>query len=222
MITDMLTNVIDEGTARAARGMLKLSALAGKTGTSRDGWFAGYTPNLVCVVWVGFDDNRQLGLTGAESALPVWAEFVKGAVELRPELGGAAFMRPDGITAVDIDPETGYLAAPDCPQRERIAVTPALAPVAECFTHQPSFVASLASNDSVMTNETGAELTATHAAAAPDVVATTRANSPRGAAATTVTLALPSSQTTQVEHNGDGRARLTNGLRIAAEQSQRR
>ncbi|HLL73213.1 MAG TPA: PBP1A family penicillin-binding protein, partial [Pyrinomonadaceae bacterium] len=93
MITDMLTNVVAEGTARGARGMLKLSAVAGKTGTSRDGWFVGYTPQLVCVVWIGFDDNTQLGLTGAESALPVWEEFVRGAVELRPELGGAAFMR---------------------------------------------------------------------------------------------------------------------------------
>jgi membrane carboxypeptidase/penicillin-binding protein len=78
LITDMLSNVIEEGTARAARGMLKLSALAGKTGTSRDGWFVGYTPNLVCVVWIGYDDNRQLNLTGAESALPVWSEFVQG------------------------------------------------------------------------------------------------------------------------------------------------
>ena len=44
---------------------------AGKTGTSRDGWFAGYTPNMVCVVWVGFDDNSELGLEGAKSALPI-------------------------------------------------------------------------------------------------------------------------------------------------------
>jgi len=136
MITDMLTGVINEGTARAARGMLTGTAVAGKTGTSRDGWFAGYTPRLVCVVWVGFDDNEQLGLTGAESALPVWSEFMKGALELRPELGGAAFVRPSSITTVEIDPETGLRTTPTCSHRERIAITSALAPGIECYTHQ--------------------------------------------------------------------------------------
>src|SRR5206468_3094790 len=128
MITDALTDVIDEGTARAARGLQQQTAVAGKTGTSRDGWFAGYTPNLVCVVWVGFDDNTQLGLTGAASALPIWQEFIQQAVALRPELGGSQFTRPNGITTVEIDTDTGLLATTDCPHRQRIAVTPALVP----------------------------------------------------------------------------------------------
>ena len=98
MLTDMLADVIDHGTARAARGSVKRTAIAGKTGTSRDGWFVGYTPNLVVAVWIGFDDNKQLGLTGAEAALPAWTDFVREAVELRPELGGEAFERPAGIT----------------------------------------------------------------------------------------------------------------------------
>jgi penicillin-binding protein 1B len=68
MITDMLQGVIEEGTARAARGQIPKTAIAGKTGTSRDGWFVGYSKNLVCAVWIGFDDNQQLGLTGAEAA----------------------------------------------------------------------------------------------------------------------------------------------------------
>src|SRR5437763_7959411 len=110
MITDMLSDVIDHGTAHAARGAVKRTAMAGKTGTSRDGWFVGYTPNLVVAVWIGFDDNKQLGLTGAEAALPAWTEFVRNAVELRPELGGEAFARPAGITFVEVDPETGLLA----------------------------------------------------------------------------------------------------------------
>ncbi len=145
MLTDMMTEVINRGTARAARGAVKKTALAGKTGTSRDGWFAGYTPNLVCVVWVGFDDGSELDLTGADSALPVWTEFVRGAVELRPELGGATFERPDSITFVEIDPDTGALASPSCPHRERVAVTPALAPRYECVTHAalPELLASL-------------------------------------------------------------------------------
>ncbi|HEY9502615.1 MAG TPA: PBP1A family penicillin-binding protein, partial [Pyrinomonadaceae bacterium] len=76
MITDMLSDVITRGTARRAKGALGNTAIAGKTGTSRDGWFVGYTPNLVCAVWIGFDDNEQLGLTGAEAALPAWTDFM--------------------------------------------------------------------------------------------------------------------------------------------------
>jgi len=135
MLTDMLTAVIDHGTARAARGAIPGTAVAGKTGTSRDGWFAGFTPNLVCVVWVGFDDGEELKLTGAESALPAWVEFVRRAVELRPELGGQSFERPASITTVEIDPDTGLLAAPSCPQRERVSLAPAFLPDHECSLH---------------------------------------------------------------------------------------
>jgi penicillin-binding protein 1B len=135
MITDALADVIDHGTARAARGAVKKTAIAGKTGTSRDGWFVGFTPNLVVAVWIGFDDNKQLGLTGAEAALPAWTEFVKAAVELRPELGGESFERPAGVTFVEVDPETGLLATSACPQRERIAIAATLAPNLECTMH---------------------------------------------------------------------------------------
>jgi membrane carboxypeptidase/penicillin-binding protein len=133
----MLSSVISEGTAKSARGAIAKTAIAGKTGTSRDGWFVGYTPNLVVAVWVGFDDNRQLGLTGAEAALPAWIDFVKGAVTLRPELGGEAFARPAGVTFVDIDPETGMRASAYCPTRERVAILPSMAPGGECTAHQP-------------------------------------------------------------------------------------
>jgi penicillin-binding protein 1B len=135
MITNMLSAVVDHGTARAARNAVKGTAIAGKTGTSRDGWFVGYTPTLVCAVWIGFDDNQQLGLTGAEAALPTWTEFVRGAVELRPELGGRNFDCPEGIEFVEIDSDTGLLATPACPHRELIAVTERLAPNLECLRH---------------------------------------------------------------------------------------
>ncbi|HMJ24773.1 MAG TPA: transglycosylase domain-containing protein [Pyrinomonadaceae bacterium] len=139
VITDMLAGVIDHGTARAARGAIKNTAMAGKTGTSRDGWFVGYTPNLVCAVWIGFDDNQQLGLTGAEAALPVWTDFMKSAVDLRPELGGRSFAQPDGITIIDVDPETEELATGLCPQHERVAIASAQAPTSECFRHSIYF-----------------------------------------------------------------------------------
>ncbi|HEY6233401.1 MAG TPA: PBP1A family penicillin-binding protein [Pyrinomonadaceae bacterium] len=135
MITNMLSAVIDHGTARAARDLVKATAVAGKTGTSRDGWFVGYTPNLVCVVWIGYDDNKQLGLTGAEAALPAWADFINGAVELKPELGGRNYECPEGIKFVEIDPDNGSLSTLSCPHRELIAVTEKLAPTVECLLH---------------------------------------------------------------------------------------
>ena len=135
MITNMLSAVIDHGTARKARGAVKGTAIAGKTGTSRDGWFVGYTPNLVCAVWIGFDDNKQLGLTGAEAALPAWVDFMKAAIELKPAFGGRNFECPEGIEFVEIDADTGSLATSACPNREVIAVTERLAPNVECILH---------------------------------------------------------------------------------------
>jgi penicillin-binding protein 1B len=135
MITNMLEAVVDHGTAHDARGALNETSFAAKTGTSRDGWFVGYTPNLVCVVWIGFDDNRQLGLTGAASALPAWVDFMQGAVAARPELGGRNFECPEGIEFVEIDADNGLLSTLTCPHRELIAVTERLAPNLECYRH---------------------------------------------------------------------------------------
>lgn len=135
MITNMLSAVVDHGTARAARDLTKTVAIAGKTGTSHDGWFVGYTPNLVCVVWIGFDDNQQLGRTGADAALPAWMDFVKAAVELKPALGGRNFECPEGIKFVEIDADAGSISTLSCPHRELIAVTERLAPNVECSRH---------------------------------------------------------------------------------------
>jgi penicillin-binding protein 1B len=135
MITNMLAGVIERGTARKARGAVPGTAIAGKTGTSRDGWFVGYSPNLVCVVWIGFDDNKQLGLTGAEAALPAWVDFMNEAVALRPDLGGENFECPEGIEFVEIDSMTGLISTVTCPVRELIAVTDRLSPNLECYLH---------------------------------------------------------------------------------------
>ena len=135
MITNMLAGVIDRGTARKARGAVPGTAIAGKTGTSRDGWFVGYSPNLVCAVWIGFDDNKQLGLTGAEAALPAWAEFMNEAIAVRPDLGGEHFECPEGIEFAEIDSLTGLRSTVTCPVRELIAVTEKMAPNMECYLH---------------------------------------------------------------------------------------
>jgi penicillin-binding protein 1B len=213
MITDALADVIDEGTARAARGLERQTAVAGKTGTSRDGWFAGYTPNLVCVVWVGFDDNTQLGLTGAQAALPIWQEFVQQAVALRPELGGERFIRPDGITTVEIDTDTGLIATPDCPHHERIAVTPALVPTSECFMHRPPLALAALSDTTGSTSVPPSPQNIVVNAAARVAANTRPAHTLPDHAAAVVSFNAP----TQVEFNEQGRARLANDVRVARE-----
>lgn len=135
MITNMLAAVVDHGTARAARDAMKGTAVAGKTGTSRDGWFIGYTPHLVCAVWIGFDDNSQLGMTGAAAALPLWTEFMQSALALRPELGGRVFECPEGIEFIETDVDSGLLSTLTCPHRELVAITERLAPNFECYQH---------------------------------------------------------------------------------------
>ena len=74
-----------------------------------DGWFAGFTSKLICVVWVGFDDNRDFKLEGARSALPIWVEFMKRAHQHREYRNVHSFEAPDGIVTVEIDAETGEL-----------------------------------------------------------------------------------------------------------------
>src|SRR5688572_6134353 len=139
IVTNMLEGVIDHGTATRARALLKNTALAGKTGTSRDGWFIGYTPNLVVAVWVGFDDNEQLGMTGGEAALPIWMDFMKSAVDLRPELGGKSFAQPADVALVDVDSDTNQITMGSCPEHERIAILLSQQPTTECLRHNPSF-----------------------------------------------------------------------------------
>jgi len=121
VMTSLLKDVVNRGTAAklsgyGLRNVPGKFGIAGKTGTSRDGWFAGYTPNLVCVVWVGFDDNSQLNLTGAESALPIWADFMNAALAAHPEWGGDWEM-PGNIEQTEIDPRTGQLATAEDPIR---------------------------------------------------------------------------------------------------------
>ena len=115
LMTGLMENVINRGTGARARGMGFTPPAAGKTGTSHDGWFAGYTSGLLCIVWVGFDDNRELNLDGATSALPIWTEFMKKATTAQPWLANAPFVPPEeGITVATIDATTGLLAAAEC------------------------------------------------------------------------------------------------------------
>ncbi len=110
LVENMMEDVLHYGTGAGVRSRGFTLPAAGKTGTSpKDGWFAGFTSNIICVVWVGFDDNRDFKLQGAESALPIWVEFMKRAHQHREYRNVHPFESPDGITTVDIDAETGEL-----------------------------------------------------------------------------------------------------------------
>jgi len=110
LITNMMEDVIQMGTAQAAKGMGR--PLAGKTGTTNDftdAWFVGGAPNLVTGVWVGFDDIRTIGEkeAGARAALPIWISYMKKALQPLPVI---PFTVPDGVVTVKIDPASGLLA----------------------------------------------------------------------------------------------------------------
>ncbi len=117
VMTDMLEGVINYGLGfSAVRGRGFQQPAAGKTGSSHDGWFAGYTSNLVCIVWVGFDDYSDIHLSGAQTAAPIWTEFMKKAALLPHYSDMKAFSQPSGVVDVQLDKVTNLLATPSCPQ----------------------------------------------------------------------------------------------------------
>lgn len=135
LVTYLLEGVLDRGTGHAARTRGFTRPAAGKTGTTNDGrdaWFAGFTPGLVTVVWVGFDDGAPLGLTGAEAALPIWTTFMKTATAASP---AADFPPPAGVALVRIDPYTGGIATAHCPETFVEAFPRGREPTAPCPLH---------------------------------------------------------------------------------------
>jgi penicillin-binding protein 1B len=115
LVTSLLKGVIDRGTGAKARNLGVEGAVAGKTGTTdgyRDAWFVGYTTDLVIGVWVGFDDERPIKLTGAQAALPIWSKL---AARLIPR-DQPDFSMPEGVVERRIDPQTGQLATAQCPE----------------------------------------------------------------------------------------------------------
>jgi len=135
-----MEGVVDRGTARAVRGAGITFPSAGKTGTTNDGrdaWFIGFTPDLLAVVWVGFDRDDVLGLSGAEAALPIWIDFMKAANAGRPS---TPFLVPPGIRTAWIDPASGVLATSRCPTRFEEFFFEGEAPTERCPLHpEPAF-----------------------------------------------------------------------------------
>jgi penicillin-binding protein 1B len=116
LMTNMMEGVLNFGTAFPVRTRGFNSPAAGKTGSSHDGWFAGYTSNLLCIVWVGYDDYSDIRLSGAQTALPIWAEFMKKAVASPRYSDVKPFSQPTGVVDVQLDKLTNLLANASCPE----------------------------------------------------------------------------------------------------------
>jgi penicillin-binding protein 1B len=112
VVTETLAEAVDRGTATRVRSMGYLGPAAGKTGSSHDAWFAGYTPKLLVVVWVGFDDYHNLGMVGGDAAAPIWTDFIKRALASRPDLRAETFTPPAGVEKMETDhqPDQNRLA----------------------------------------------------------------------------------------------------------------
>jgi len=134
LMTNLMEGVINHGTGAGVRSRGFSLPAAGKTGTSRDGWFAGYTKDLLVIVWVGFDDGRDLNLEGSRSALPIWTEFMKRAYEIHPVQNAAQmyFNPPAGIELVQIDYATLHRATPSCTDAFEEAFLEGTAPSEDC------------------------------------------------------------------------------------------
>jgi penicillin-binding protein 1B len=135
LMDQLLEEVVRTGTGAGVWSRGINFPIAGKTGTSHDGWFAGFTSKLICIVWVGFDDNRELNLEGAHSALPVWAEFMKRAHEHREYRNVSEFQAPAGVVGVQIDPASGQLATAACPKVRTEYFIEGTQPVEFCALH---------------------------------------------------------------------------------------
>jgi penicillin-binding protein 1B len=135
LMVNMLEEVLRSGTGAGVRARGFTVPAAGKTGTSRDGWFAGFTSELLCVVWVGFDDNRDLDLEGSRSALPIWTEFMKKALKLPAYADPEPFSPPDGVVSEEICNESGQLAGAYCTDTHREVFVDGTEPTVECQLH---------------------------------------------------------------------------------------
>jgi penicillin-binding protein 1B len=131
----LLEEVVRSGTGASIWSRGINFPVAGKTGTSHDGWFAGFSSKLICLVWVGFDDNRELNLEGAHSALPVWVEFMRRAHQHREYRTVTEFQAPAGVVSTQIDPQSGQIATAQCPKVRTEYFIEGTQPVELCRLH---------------------------------------------------------------------------------------
>lgn len=136
IMNSMLRSVITEGTGRSLTRMGISFPVCGKTGTTnsfRDAWFVGYTPDILALVWVGFDNGDPVQTSGSAAALPVWAEFIKSIPQ---QVSGGWFKTPPGIVKLKICAESGQLATHGCPETVEEVFLSDNAPSEACALHQ--------------------------------------------------------------------------------------
>jgi penicillin-binding protein 1B len=131
VVTDMLREVLSTGTAHAVRSSFDAPA-AGKTGSSHDAWFAGYTSNLLCIVWVGNDDYSDIKLDGARAAAPIWADFMRRARKLSQYHDMQPFTAPPGVVSVQVDKASNLPANETCPDDYDAYFVDGTVPAATC------------------------------------------------------------------------------------------
>ena len=111
----LMQNVMAFGTASVVRGLGFTAPAAGKTGTSHDAWFAGYSSNLLCIIWVGNDDYTNVNLQGADAAAPIWAAFMNRAIRIPQYSDMKSFSAPSGVQVLTVDRASGLIADESCP-----------------------------------------------------------------------------------------------------------
>jgi len=138
VVANMMQSVVNEGTATVIRQLGYEGLAAGKTGTTddyADAWFVGFTPEITCGVWIGFDRKKTIfrGATGGGIAAPVWADFMKTA---RPDsMPSDSFAVPDSIVTVPVCEQTGQLATPACPRVRYEVFIAGTEPKTPCALH---------------------------------------------------------------------------------------
>ncbi len=136
LTTNLMENVINAGTGGRVRSLGFTAPAAGKTGSSHDAWFAGFTSNLLCVVWVGNDDYTDIKIEGSPAAGPIWAAFMKQAVKLPQYSDTKEFTPPAGVDLISLDKITNLLPDEACPETYTAAFLEGTAPTDTC-SHPP-------------------------------------------------------------------------------------
>lgn len=138
-MNSLLRGVVTQGTARSLKDHGIAFPVAAKTGTTnnfKDAWFVGYTPDILALVWVGFDNGDSLSLTGAQAALPIWADLMRAIPE---HISGSWFIKPPGVRECVVCAESGLQAVEDaCPETITEYFLSEHAPKESCRIHEPS------------------------------------------------------------------------------------
>src|SRR4051795_2702125 len=138
VMNDVLKDVFNYGTAAKARSLGFARAFSGKTGTTsnyRDAWFIGYSPRILTLVWIGFDDGHSVRLAGGDACVPIWTAHMNRIDGMVPDVD---WKRPEDVVARQIDPDSGMLATPYCPQSKNEIFVTGTEPTQVCPIHAGS------------------------------------------------------------------------------------